>query len=246
MICANCGYMMTAFNTECARCHAKPGQSTTPQSVPAPSSQPVSPSTTATFQCPFCAEDIQPNAQKCKHCNEWLTPQPHRTLAPVIPHPSVAQQTAAPSGQSYLNESRTESETITYVAKLHWIIFVRPGIGGFFFFLLAMSAFANHSVGMGFFFILCAALIIGNVVMRFLSTEYAVTTKRLLSKEGSFSRRSNELMLAKVESLKVKQDVVGRMFNYGTIIVVGTGGSREPFAQVADPLELRKQVQNRL
>ena len=22
--------------------------------------------------CPYCSEDIQENAKKCKHCNEWL------------------------------------------------------------------------------------------------------------------------------------------------------------------------------
>lgn len=247
MICANCGYMMTAFDTECARCHAKPGQIAPPQQpTAAVPPLPAQMTTTASAKCPFCAEDIQPNAQKCKHCNEWLTPQSQRTLAPVHPHSSVTQQAAALNGQSYLNQSRTESETITYVAKLHWIVFVKPGIGGFFLFLLAMSSFAGKAVGMGFFFILCAGLVIANIVMRFLSTEYAVTTRRILSKEGSFSRRSNELMLTKVESLRVEQDVMGRMFNYGTIAVIGTGGSKELFPQVADPLELRKQVQNRL
>lgn len=241
---------MTAFDTECARCHVKPGQIappiSSPQAAPAPPPLPAQTNAATSSKCPFCAEDIQPNAQKCKHCNEWLTPQSQRSLAPVNPHSSVTQQAAALNGQSYLNQSRAESETITYVAKLHWIVFVKPGLGGFFFFLLAMSAFGNQSAGMGFFFILCAGLIIANVVLRFLSTEYAVTTRRLLSKEGSFSRRSNELMLTKVESLRVEQDVMGRMLNYGTIAVIGTGGSKELFPQVADPLELRKQVQNRL
>lgn len=30
----------------------------------------------ATVKCPFCAEDIQATAVKCKHCNSWVRPQP--------------------------------------------------------------------------------------------------------------------------------------------------------------------------
>ena len=37
------------------------------------------------MRCPFCAEEIQPGAAKCKHCGEWLD----RSRAPVSPSTSV-------------------------------------------------------------------------------------------------------------------------------------------------------------
>lgn len=35
--------------------------------------------TQSTRQCPYCGEDIQPGAIKCKHCNEWLVNNPPPT-----------------------------------------------------------------------------------------------------------------------------------------------------------------------
>src|SRR5687767_11939154 len=51
-------------------------------------------------------------------------------------------------------------------------------------------------------------------------------------------------MLGKVETIGVEQSLLGRVFDFGTIVVVGTGGTQEPFHNLADPLEFRRQVQS--
>lgn len=53
-------------------------------------------------------------------------------------------------------------------------------------------------------------------------------------------------MLTKVEGISVDQTLVGRIANYGTVIVNGTGGTREAFDGIVDPLEFRRQVQAQL
>ena len=39
---------------------------------------------------------------------------------------------------------------------------------------------------------------------------------------------------------------MGRVMGYGTIVVIGTGGTSEPFHKIAHPLEFRNQVQQQI
>jgi uncharacterized membrane protein YdbT with pleckstrin-like domain len=76
--------------------------------------------------------------------------------------------------------------------------------------------------------------------IRYRTTEFAVTDRRIIAKSGLISRRTAEMFLDKVESLNVDQTVVGRLFDYGTVTVRGTGATLEPFRSISAPLELRK------
>jgi len=49
-----------------------------------------------------------------------------------------------------------------------------------------------------------------------------------------------------VESIEVNETALGRLLGYGTIVLIGTGGTPEPFHQVAHPLEFRSQVQQQI
>ena len=75
------------------------------------------------------------------------------------------------------------------------------------------------------------------------TSEFAVTDKRVVIKVGWIRRRTLETMLSKVEGIGVDQSLTGRALGYGTIEVTGTGGTREEFTRIADPLEFRRQVQ---
>lgn len=70
-----------------------------------------------------------------------------------------------------------------------------------------------------------------------------MSNTRVLIKRGLFSRRSIEVLLPKVESIGVDESLFGRMLGYGTVIVRGTGGTFETFDKIAQPNELRRQVQ---
>jgi uncharacterized membrane protein YdbT with pleckstrin-like domain len=74
------------------------------------------------------------------------------------------------------------------------------------------------------------------------SSEFAVTNKRVMIKVGSLQRHTLEVLLQRVEGVGVDQGVLGRMLGYGSISVSGTGGTKEGFDHIDNPLEFRRQV----
>jgi len=78
------------------------------------------------------------------------------------------------------------------------------------------------------------------------TTEMAVTTRRVVIKTGLAARKTIEMLLNKVESIEVSETAGGRMLGYGTIVLIGTGGTSEPFHKIAHPLEFRSQVQQQI
>ena len=75
------------------------------------------------------------------------------------------------------------------------------------------------------------------------TSEFCVTDKRVVIKVGFIKRRTAETMLANVDTIGVAQGLVGRMFDFGSILVVGTGGTQDSFHNISNPLEFRRQVQ---
>jgi uncharacterized membrane protein YdbT with pleckstrin-like domain len=79
-------------------------------------------------------------------------------------------------------------------------------------------------------------------VLRWRGSEFAVTTTRVLVKVGLLSVHTLELTLPKIEVIGVDQPIAGRLLGYGTLRIVGPGGTVEEFARVANPDGLRQAV----
>jgi uncharacterized membrane protein YdbT with pleckstrin-like domain len=76
--------------------------------------------------------------------------------------------------------------------------------------------------------------------VRIKSTEIAVTTKRLIVKRGLISRTTIEININRVESIQVDQTMMGRLLNFGTLVISGTGTSHAPIIGIAEPMAFRK------
>ncbi|MEW8002398.1 MAG: PH domain-containing protein [Candidatus Thiodiazotropha sp.] len=77
-------------------------------------------------------------------------------------------------------------------------------------------------------------------VLRYMTTELAITNKKIIAKFGFIKRDTIELLLSKAESVQVNQSILGRMFNYGSVVVSGAGNPQAPVPGIASPIEFRK------
>jgi hypothetical protein len=62
-----------------------------------------------------------------------------------------------------------------------------------------------------------------------------VTNRRIIYKKGWVRLKTNEMNLDKVES----QPILGRIFDFGTVKVLGTGEGLETLHTIASPIKLR-------
>jgi uncharacterized membrane protein YdbT with pleckstrin-like domain len=65
----------------------------------------------------------------------------------------------------------------------------------------------------------------------------------VIIKVGVVRRKTLELLLRHVEAISVDQNVMGRLLNYGSVTLTGTGGVKEVFYNISKPLEFRRQIQ---
>lgn len=66
-------------------------------------------------------------------------------------------------------------------------------------------------------------------------TEIAVTNRRLAIKTGLFATMTWEVPLKQIESTAISRTLLGRLLNYGTVIIHGTGGGDPHIRFVKDP-----------
>jgi uncharacterized membrane protein YdbT with pleckstrin-like domain len=158
----------------------------------------------------------------------------------------------------YIERNLAPGETVVYKTGCHWIVLLWPLGAGLILGSIGLVLFAGGWLAtrnggsypgaivegsMALF--AAAALVLGGIV-RQMATEVAVSNQRVLIKTGLFSQRSVEILLARVESVGMKETFAGRILGYGTVMVRGTGGTSEEFERIRDAREFRRRVRCQL
>ena len=113
---------------------------------------------------------------------------------------------------SYVESALTKGEQVVYKGKVS-IWSLAPTL------LLGLILLPLYGIGLLFWAV---------AAIKYLTTELAITNKRVIAKFGLISRSTIEINLQRIESIQVNQGILGRIFNFGSIIVSGAGNPQAP------------------
>lgn len=152
---------------------------------------------------------------------------------------------------SYVLKTLAKDEKIEISLNLHWMNYALAGVV---FFIAILGCIASYIIYhymvqgwvmamvcavLGFFFMLGAVY----MLLMLYTREMVVTNKRVISRWGIISVRTDELKNSKIESVEIKQSLLGRILGYGTLWFSGTGTSKVRFENVENPWEARRQIE---
>ncbi len=153
----------------------------------------------------------------------------------------------------YVDKILQADERIIYKAPIHWVVYLRSVVllvlGGVVlgWILLQPAAVRGSAFGYGALAVGAVLLAVGlyaliEAVIERRCTELVITSRRVIAKIGFIQRRTWEINTAKVEGVEVVQSILGRVLDYGTVTVKGTGGGTAPVRNVDNPVAFRAQV----
>ena len=153
----------------------------------------------------------------------------------------------------YVEQNLHKGEKIKLVGKLHWIIFLNKatvsGLLLVLFSIIFTSIFPILKGGdkttfsfvlLSFILIFFIGIVIG-LIEKF-TTEIVITDKRIIKKIGLISRDTKEMNLSKIETINIDQSIIGRILNFGTLNIQGTGSGISAIENIINPLEFRNKI----
>lgn len=145
----------------------------------------------------------------------------------------------------YVDQIVTGNEKVLYVGRVSLLSLLPTFVLGGVVVLVGLAAsLAPQAWPVGLALVAVGVIVIAAGLIKRMSTELAVTNRRVIAKFGLVSRRTIELNLSKLESIRVDQTVAGRILGYGSIVLAGTGATLEPIPFIAAPIAFRQAVQN--
>lgn len=150
---------------------------------------------------------------------------------------------------SYIQRSLGGGETIVVYAQFPKIYFVAAWMALLIPLLLFVAALVQvenqadtFTIGSGVLLLLGLITFL-RMMIRQWSTEIGVTSHRFVEKYGLLSMHTNEIALPNIEGVRMHQSLLGRLFNYGTVRIEGTGVDSVTTPSIADPVGFVRAIQ---
>ena len=66
---------------------------------------------------------------------------------------------------------------------------------------------------------------------------------QVILRSGFIVRQTIDVSIAKIESIDIRQSIAGSIFQYGFLMITGTGGTRNSMNFIAKPLTCRRYIE---
>jgi uncharacterized membrane protein YdbT with pleckstrin-like domain len=70
-----------------------------------------------------------------------------------------------------------------------------------------------------------------------------IKKKQVILRTGVVVRQTVDIPLAKIETIDIRQSILGSIFQYGALIITGTGGTKHLINYLHKPLTCRRYIE---
>ncbi|ASQ44953.1 PH domain-containing protein [Legionella clemsonensis] len=130
---------------------------------------------------------------------------------------------------------------VVYFARLHWILFFWPMALACFAIFLGAQINQLKEVALLFLFVALIWTLMTWVTYHFSSL--TIKKKQVILRTGMLVRQTIDIPLSKIESIDIRQSVLGSIFRYGSLVITGTGGTRHVMNFLDKPLTCRRYIE---
>ncbi|KTC94326.1 PH domain-containing protein [Legionella erythra] len=130
---------------------------------------------------------------------------------------------------------------VVYEAGLHLVLFFWP----------VMLALAGMLIGIEFeqlkvlslFVVLFALAWIGITWVTYHFSSLTIKKKQVILRTGVLVRQTVDIPLTKIETIDIRQSILGSLLRYGSLVITGTGGTRYLINYLDKPLTCRRYIE---